>query len=405
MTRPMRLLLLADPLGEGWTSMDLVADMLSVHLSNFSRTQIEVSVMRPQMSRMFRRVLGDSRLGFSLDRFLTRYVSYPRLVARSRVTDPMDVYHVIDHTYAHLATHLPGKKTLVTCHDVDAFRVLFDKRDMRRNPVFRWMARRQLLGLRSAAIVSCDSAATRAELIAHGLVRTPEILPIVPLGVDAAFSPAPNPRSDADLANLLPIDVTVGPILVHVGSTIPRKRIDTVIRLLHRLRQSDTAVHLVRAGGPLRPEQRALAAELGVVNAIHELPFVDRNVLAALYRLAAVVVQPSSAEGFGLPVAEALSCGAVVIASDIPVLRETGGAAALYCPVDDVDAWTTEVASAIATWRDRPDDYEARRFRATQEASRFSWSATAQQFVSIYTHLPAFGDDDAAAAPGPVMTA
>jgi glycosyltransferase involved in cell wall biosynthesis len=51
-----------------------------------------------------------------------------------------------------------------------------------------------------------------------------------------------------------------------------------------------------------------------------------------MYRRAALVLQPSSAEGFGLPVAEALACGAVVLASDLEVLREVAGEAAAYAP-------------------------------------------------------------------------
>ena len=49
---------------------------------------------------------------------------------------------------------------------------------------------------------------------------------------------------------------------------------------------------------------------------------------------------PSEREGFGLPVLEALACGTPVVASDIAALREVGGYAAVYCPLDDIEAWT-----------------------------------------------------------------
>ena len=56
---------------------------------------------------------------------------------------------------------------------------------------------------------------------------------------------------------------------------------------------------------------------------------------------------PSDAEGFGLPIIEALACGAPVIASDLPVLREVGGDAVRYCAVGDVDAWSSAIVDVI----------------------------------------------------------
>ena len=66
------------------------------------------------------------------------------------------------------------------------------------------------------------------------------------------------------------------------------------------------------------------------------LPFLDRRVLAAVYRRAALVLQPSEREGFGLPVAEAMACGTPVVASTVPALREAGGDGAIYCRVGDL---------------------------------------------------------------------
>ncbi len=80
------------------------------------------------------------------------------------------------------------------------------------------------------------------------------------------------------------------------------------------------------------------------LDALVQLPFLERPQLAALYRRASVVVLPSDREGFGLPVVEAMACGTPVIASDIPALREVGGAAALYCPPGDVGQWAETLA-------------------------------------------------------------
>ena len=91
-------------------------------------------------------------------------------------------------------------------------------------------------------------------------------------------------------------------------------------------------VRLMRVGGPLTPAQRALRGELrGRPTPIIEMPFLERPLLAALYRRASVVVLPSHREGFGLPLVEAMACGTPVVASAIPALKEIGGDAATYC--------------------------------------------------------------------------
>ena len=113
--------------------------------------------------------------------------------------------------------------------------------------------------------------------------------------------------------------------LLHVGSTVPRKRLDMVLRISAAVRSRIAGVRLVRVGGPLTPEQREEAARLGMSDRLVELPFLDRDVLAAVYRRAALVLIPSDREGFGLPAVEATACGTPVIASDIPAIVEVGG--------------------------------------------------------------------------------
>ena len=112
--------------------------------------------------------------------------------------------------------------------------------------------------------------------------------------------------------------------MLHVGSTIARKRIDTLLRVFAGIRRARPDARLVRVGGPFTAEQRALVRELQLEDAIVVLPFLDRSTLAAVYRQSAVLLLPSEREGFGLPVLEALACGTPVIASDIEALREVG---------------------------------------------------------------------------------
>ncbi len=91
---------------------------------------------------------------------------------------------------------------------------------------------------------------------------------------------------------------------------------------------------------------------------------------------------PSEAEGFGLPVVEALACGAPVIASDLPTLREVGGPAVVDAPVGDVPAWVERVRASL---RD-PSMLPARPERLAR-ASRYSWAAQAKTIADAYLRL------------------
>src|SRR5262249_14511654 len=114
---------------------------------------------------------------------------YPRALRCLR--NEFDLYHIVDHSYAHLALELDGSRTIVTCHDIDAFGCLLASGAGRRSLPMRLMARRTLAGVRHAARVCCDSVATRDSLAASALV-SPERTIVIPNGVHPAFSPHPD---------------------------------------------------------------------------------------------------------------------------------------------------------------------------------------------------------------------
>src|SRR6516165_5460772 len=127
----LRVAILADYAEEGWPSMDLVADMLLDHLRREHASAIDAILVRPGMPRRLARLpLVSGKLAV-LDRAIARQWDYPnelRGLDRS-----FDVYHVVDHTYAHLVHGLPAGKTIVTCHDIDAFRSILEPEEERRS--------------------------------------------------------------------------------------------------------------------------------------------------------------------------------------------------------------------------------------------------------------------------------
>jgi glycosyltransferase involved in cell wall biosynthesis len=368
---------------EGWASMDLVAEMLLDHLVREHSGEFIPTLIRPELTRRFSKlpVLARSKT-FALDRVIARQWDYPHALAN--VSVGFDVYHVVDHTYAHLVHRLPPDRTLVTCHDVDAFRSILQPHEERRSAPFRWMSRRILDGLRRAAHVACDSDATRVALTTLAGIPD-EQLSVIPNGADTGGAPYADASADVEAARL--IGPRRGIDLLHVGSTIARKRIDVLLDVFAAVRAQRPEVRLIRVGGPFTAEQRVRARELGVADAIVVLPFVDRATLAAVYRRAALALLPSEREGFGLPLVEALACGTPVIASDIPVLREVGGDAASYCAVGETHAWRDEILHLLAERERVPGAWRRRQNAGLERAAEFSWSRYTDNVVALYRTL------------------
>ncbi len=368
--------IVCDLVEEHWPSMDLVADELLRTLAAVPAPAVDPVRIRPAMPRWPAAIARMTHVQavVNANRYLDRHRRYPRWLRRHRGRH--DAYHVVDHTYAHLVHELPAAHTIVTCHDVDAFRSLFDPATESRGAMFRRMTQRVLDGLRRAAVVTCDSVATRDALVQHGLRTTR--LEVVPLGVHPAFTPAVGGVAAAG---------TVAPMLLHVGSTIPRKRIDVLLTVFARVRDAVPDARLVRIGGAFTPSQHALARRLGVDGAITVMPRVEQEVLADAYRRAALVLLPSEAEGFGLPVVEAMACGTPVVTSDLPVLREVGGTAASYAAVADVDRWVSVIGGLLVERETAPDRWQQRRRAAAAQAGRFTWEECARRMAELYAEV------------------
>jgi glycosyltransferase involved in cell wall biosynthesis len=209
----------------------------------------------------------------------------------------------------------------------------------------------------------------------------------VPNGVDAVFCPTPEPSCDEEASRLLGQQKSDEIDILHVGTTAPRKRIDVLLNVFASVRRECPNVRLLRVGGPFSREQESMVNQLGLTEAVTVLPKLSRGVLAAVYRRAALVLQPSEREGFGLPVLEAIACGTPVVASDLAVLREVGGGTVMYVPAADIGAWTSAVVHLLHERELEPEQWITRRKRGLSQASKFSWVEYAKKMVEVYREL------------------
>ncbi len=164
------------------------------------------------------------------------------------------------------------------------------------------------------------------------------------------------------------------PFILYVGTLEPRKNLKVLIEAWREIRK-EIPVDLVLAGRRRRdfPEP---APECG----LRLLGPVEEDALPALYSNALVCAYPSLYEGFGLPVLEAMQCGALVLTSLDPAIAEVAADAAVRLDARDVRAWADGLRQALA----HPDWASSMRAKALARAALFSWDRTARATREVY---------------------
>jgi glycosyltransferase involved in cell wall biosynthesis len=232
---------------------------------------------------------------------------------------------------------------------------------------------------RSAVRLIAVSEATRRDLVTH-LDVDPDRVDVVYHGVDRKRfnSQAWEGESERVQAALGVSD----PFLLYLGGGDQRKRLPLLVRAYARSRRIKEA-RLVIAGPLSRTQLRILAKEAqasGVFQRVLFPGFVEDPFVPALYRTCLGHVFPSIYEGFGLPVLEAMSCGAPTVTTMETSLAEVAGDASLSVPADDEEA----LAEAI---RRLVDDSALRHelsIRGPEWAARFTWRRCAAETLKCY---------------------
>ncbi len=240
-----------------------------------------------------------------------------------------------------------------------------DARRAQRVPL--WCARR---ADRALAI----SAAAARDFAALGL--DPARIDVTPLGVRAgALAPA---TPEAELRARLGLGGA--PVVLCIAQKRPYKHQDALVRAAAALRDLDVRVVAPGAPTPFEAELRALAAQLGVPDRVSFPDWVSEADLEGLYGLATAFVLPSRAEGFGLPVLEAMRRGVPVACSTAGALPEVAEGAALLFDPEDQPAITEAVRRVLTDGALRED----LRARGRARAAEMTWERTAQHTLAAY---------------------
>lgn len=220
-----------------------------------------------------------------------------------------------------------------------------------------WWPQRMLLN-RADAVVTVSETTGRL-IREHRLTRRP--VTVVPNAADDLAAPA------------LPRTRPSGHRLVYMGSYMPYKNVDALVLAAGRL--PDHELHLCsRIADAERARLTRLAPDARLVfhNGVTDAEYAD------LLTGATALVHGSRAEGFGIPLVEAMRVGTPIVVSDIPIFREIGGDAALFFDADRPD----DLVDALGRLEE-PGEWERRSTASVAEAARFTWAASAERLLAL----------------------
>jgi glycosyltransferase involved in cell wall biosynthesis len=222
-----------------------------------------------------------------------------------------------------------------------------------------------------------------ADDIGRLLTVNPDRIRVIPNGVDPTLGPISDPALLEEWCAQHGID---RPYILFAGTFEPRKNLPLLVEAFARLRrQHDILLVLLGARGWLFEPTFERIESLDLADQVRILEGQPRSEWAVAYSGASVAVTPSLYEGFGLPVLEAMACGAPVVSSNASSLPEVVGDAGLLFQSDSVDALESALLSVLG------DSALATRLQSAgfARAREFSWARAAQSTLSVYREVAA----------------
>lgn len=271
----------------------------------------------------------------------------------------------------HMQYRLPLLRTgpcACTVHDI-----LFETHPQYFTKFFVWQSRlTSRLAANNSAIMFAVSEFSKSELVKHYGV-SPEKVSVTYNGVDRAKF-----YSGSDGQNLVrSLGLNPGDYILTVGRLEPRKNHCSLIRAYSNLNPSSPPLVIVGQRDFNFDEVFDLIDELNISSRVKILENISDVELPAVMRHATVFAYPAFAEGFGMPVAEAMASGVPVITSNTTSLPEVAGNGALLIDPADPD----ELAQALRHLLESPEQRLQLTARAQAQVTRFDWQDSARVLV------------------------
>lgn len=298
--------------------------------------------------------------GQRVRRLRAEQLSLARLIRRERPD--------IVHSLANVAPLYPGAPSVLTLHDL----TFITTRTLGRVSAWSIGFLAKSAARRADGLITVTAAA-REEICAV-LGMAPERLAVIHHGLESPRARVATPER----AVRERYELQGSRVLLCVAAKRPHKNQELLIRAVRYL-QDDVQVVLAGYAEPYELELRALVEELGVKERVRFIGYAPDADLKGLWAIADCAAFPTLAEGFGIPIIEALAHGVPVAASDIPVLHEIGAELPHYFnPHDPIDA-ARAIEQALADGDTRA--------QGPIHAARFTWSAAARATHEVYERV------------------
>ncbi len=321
--------------------------------------------------------------------YVDQFLVFPWELKRFARSQPKDTLYVLtDHAlgmWAPVVTDLPH---IVHCHDflaINSARGRFPENQTGfTGRCYQSLIRR---GIRKANAFISISEKTRADLH-DALGRQPRLSSVVYNALREGYTRLEESDARGRLTGILtPADENG--FFLHVGGNQWYKNRSGVVRLYAQwLRDAEKPLPLWMVGQAPTAGLQTLADEIAPSGMVRFLPDLDDGQVHAAYSLATMLLYPSLEEGFGWPIAEAMSCGAAVLTTDAAPMTEVAGDAAILhrrLRQGEEDAWARDGATLIHEYVKRPDEERDNvRQRGYQRANLFALTATMADYEKCY---------------------
>jgi glycosyltransferase involved in cell wall biosynthesis len=267
-----------------------------------------------------------------------------------------------------------GRPVVVTLHDATFFSDPAVHTQLKRT----WFRGWTQAATRRASVLIVPSAATRDEVVRFSGGPVDRFV-VAPHGIDRAVFHPPSPDAVATFAR--DHDLTSGWV-AFLGTIEPRKNVSALVRgfaqALDGRPGEQPALVISGAAGWDASVDAAIASVSGRARVLRT-GFLPEAQLAALLGGALIVAYPSLGEGFGLPVLEAMACGAAVLTTRRLAIPEVGGDAVAYCDPNDAS-----IATVLRALLDDPAQREKLSQAALERSAAFTWEACARIHLEAY---------------------